>query len=246
MAHNMKANCQLFPSINLLRFISLLLLCFIALRQVKAAEPSAQELLQAARLHPTAHLLHLSGELRGKEETVPLTLTIEQGELRYQLHNPEETILLKLGPTSSSLSSSTNATPTNLGTGSNRYQEIRHTGVSYDDLSLSFLYWPKPHVVKKEFLRGMKVAVIELPSPTSQEHSPYGSARLWIDINNGMPLRMEAFDRQGNLLKRFEIISAQKIENLWMLKEMRIETFDPATQKITQRCYFDLMSENKN
>lgn len=243
------ANCELLRSHTLFRFIFCFLLCFLAAHQSIASDPSPQELLQAARLHPTAHPLQLSGELRGKEESVPLTLTIEQGEVRYQLHDPEETIVLKLGPNCSSLSNSASGNTAPLLPEGKRYQEIRNTGIAYDDLSLGFLYWSKPHLLKKESLRGMKVAVIELCAPSSEANSkssltqsPYGSARLWVDFN-GMPLRMEGFDRQGNLLKRFEIISAQKIEGLWMLKEMRIETFDPKTGKILQRCYLDLSAQ---
>jgi hypothetical protein len=92
----------------------------------------------------------------------------------------------------------------------------------------------------------MKASIIELRAPAqnqtrkTSQPTPYGSARIWIDEKNNAPLRMEGFDRQGHLLKRFEVISAQKVEGLWMLKEMRIETFDPTTQKVIQRRYLDL------
>lgn len=214
-----------------------------------ASDPSAEELLQAARLRPTAHSLQLSGELRGMQEPLPLTLVIEKETLRYELHNPEETILLTLKPTSSVLSRSTaDAKNSPLGD-AKRYQEIRDSGITYDDLSLGFLYWPQARILKNEILRGMKVSVIELQSPSfhqlssatqKETSSPYGRALVWIDSKNGTPLRMEGYDPQGHLLKRFEVISAQKIDTLWMLKEMRIETFDPTTQKITQRRYLDL------
>ncbi|MBX9743077.1 MAG: outer membrane lipoprotein-sorting protein [Chthoniobacterales bacterium] len=224
---------------------SLFFLFLLAFRCESASELPAQDLLKAARLHPTAHPLQLSGELRGREQPLPFTLTIEKGALRYQFYDPEETILLTMGPVSSSLSASTKGTASHLLTEAKRYQEIRDTGVTYDDLSLGFLYWPQPHLLKHELLRGMKVAVIELCAPSSRDisKSPYGSARVWVDANNGMPLRMEGFDPRGHLLKRFEVISAQKIEDLWMLKEMRIETFDPATEKILQRRYLDFSAQ---
>ncbi len=51
---------------------------------------------------------------------------------------------------------------------------------------------------------------------------------------------MEGWNQNGKLMKRFEVISAQKIDGLWTLKEMRIETFDPMTGKVTQRRYLTL------
>ena len=222
-------------------FFLFIVLC-LALKCSAASESSAEALLQAARLRPTMHPITLSAEIRGAEQPLPLTFKIEKGAIEYQLHDPEELLILKLGPTNSSLSD-TKKGLSHVISDENRYQEIRNTGVTYDDLSLGFLYWPHPRVVGSETLRGMKSSVIELRAPVQNEASktsPYGSARLWIDENNGAPLRMEGFDPQGHLLKRFEVISAQKIEGLWMLKEMRIETFDPTTQKVIQRRYLDL------
>ncbi|OHE77984.1 MAG: hypothetical protein A3F67_03600 [Verrucomicrobia bacterium RIFCSPHIGHO2_12_FULL_41_10] len=123
-----------------------------------------------------------------------------------------------------------------------RYQEIRNTGVTYDDLSLGFLYWPHPRLLGTVTLRGQKSSLIELTTELDQKNlnNPYRSVHLWIDQCNGAPLRMEGFNQQNQLIKRFEIVSAQKIDDLWMLKEMRIESFDPETQKVIQRRYLEI------
>ena len=269
--------------------------CFIflslALSCIANAEPSAEDLLREARLRPTTHPITLAAEIRGAEEPFPLTFKIGKGQIEYQLHNPEETIVLKLGTTNSSLSE-TKKGITNLVTQEKRYQEIRNTGVTYDDLSLGFLYWPHPRLAGTQQLRGTKASMLELFPPendrplsklaagnavlgaagtqrlsvqkvldgastgaTTQYTSavefskwsegPYVSARLWIDQNSGAPLRMEGFDKNGNLLKRFEVISAQKIDGLWTLKEMRIETFDSTTHAVTQRRYLTIHRDSK-
>jgi len=203
-----------------------------------ATEPSAEALLREARLRPTTHPITLAAEIRGADEPLPLTFKIGKGQIKYQLHDPEETILLKLGAINSSLSETKKGT-SNLVTSEKRYQEIRSTGVTYDDLSLGFLYWPHPRLAGTQQLRGTKASMLEL-FPPQDNQGPYGSARLWIDQNSGAPLRMEGFDKNGNLLKRFEVISAQKIDDLWTLKEMRIETFDPQTHAVTQRRYLTI------
>ena len=222
--------------------------CFIFLNLVLScvanADSSAEELLREARLRPTTHPVMLAAEIRGADEPLPLTFKIGKGQIEYQLHDPEETILLKLGETNSSLSETKKGNST-LVTSEKRYQEIRNTGVTYDDLSLGFLYWPHPHLTGSQQLRGTKASIIEL-IPPSDDQGPYGSARIWIDQNSGAPLRMEGFDKNRNLLKRFEVISAQKINDLWTLKEMRIETFDPTTHAVIQRRYLTIHRDNKN
>jgi hypothetical protein len=216
----------------MLRFFLLAIACSLQ------AEPSAEELLREARLRPTTHPITLTAAIRGAEEPLPLSFKIDKGEIEYRLDHPEETIVLKLGVTSSSLSEKKEGEK-NLVTQAKRYQEIRHTGVTYDDLSLNFLYWPHPRLVGNQQLRGTKASIIEL-LPSSDDPGPYSSARIWIDQASHAPLRMEGFNRDKNLIKRFEVISAQKIDDLWMLKEMRIESFDPQTHTLTQRRYLTI------
>jgi hypothetical protein len=51
--------------------------------------------------------------------------------------------------------------------------------------------------------------------------------RVWLDEESGALMRIEGYDWQGKLLRRFEVVSGQRIDGQWMLKQMRIERFDP-------------------
>ena len=53
-------------------------------------------------------------------------------------------------------------------------------------------------------------------------------------------MRLEGYDREGKLAKRFEVVSAQKIEGRWFLKQMRIEDFVPGTGKVRTRTYLEI------
>jgi hypothetical protein len=44
----------------------------------------------------------------------------------------------------------------------------------------------------------------------------------------------------GKLIKRFEVVSAQKIEDRWYLKQMRVEQIDPKSNKVTARTYLEI------
>jgi hypothetical protein len=51
---------------------------------------------------------------------------------------------------------------------------------------------------------------------------------------------MEGYDQQNQLVKRFEVVSAQKIDGRWFLKQMRIEEMQPGTDKVRSRTYLEI------
>jgi hypothetical protein len=63
---------------------------------------------------------------------------------------------------------------------------------------------------------------------------------LWIDKASGALMRMEGYDWNEQLAKRFEVVSAQKIEGRWFLKQMRVEEFQPGTSHVQARTYLEI------
>ena len=51
---------------------------------------------------------------------------------------------------------------------------------------------------------------------------------------------MEGYDSAGKLIKRFEVVSAQKIEDRWYLKQMRVEKKDPQSGRVMARTYLEI------
>ncbi|PYL14294.1 MAG: hypothetical protein DMF46_09155, partial [Verrucomicrobia bacterium] len=68
----------------------------------------------------------------------------------------------------------------------------------------------------------------------------YSNVLLWIDKTSGALMRLEGYDWNGQLAKRFEVVSAQKIDNRWFLKQMRIEELHPGTNKVQSRTYLEI------
>ena len=79
---------------------------------------------------------------------------------------------------------------------------------------------------------------MRLPAPSRD--SPYSNVLLWVDKESGAMIRMEGYDRNGRLAKRFEVVSAQKIEGRWFLKQMRIEELQPGTNQVRSRSYLEI------
>jgi len=105
-------------------------------------------------------------------------------------------------------------------------------------LALKFLYWPNARVTGSAFIRTRNCWKLQLQPPADDPQ--YGSILLWVDKDSGTLMRMEGYDSAGKLIKRFEVVSAQKIEDRWYLKQMRVEQIDPKSNKVTARSYLEI------
>lgn len=69
--------------------------------------------------------------------------------------------------------------------------------------------------------------------------SQYSNVFLWSDKESGALFRLEGYDWNGQLIKRFEVVSGQTIDDRWFLKQMRVEEFQPGTAKMQSRTYLE-------
>jgi Outer membrane lipoprotein-sorting protein len=217
----------------------LALLIAFSVATICRAEPDAEAILRAARLNPLGHNISLKAQLRTDSGTTPFEIVVDDA-VHYLFENPAQELILELRDDSSSLSERTGgkAAPVRLA----RFDDsVRGAGITYEDLSLKFLYWKNPKLLGEETIRSRKAWKMELQAALAS--SQYGAARIWIDQESGALLRIEGYNRDGKLLRRFEVISAQKIEGQWMLKQMRVETLDPETRKILNRTYLEVLGK---
>ena len=201
---------------------------------------SAEAILQAARMSPTAQPATLRAQIRGEEAPTPLSISLKDRVISYVFSDPAQTILLKLDSNQTQLLEKKSGRITPI-TGAHLHDQIRDTGITYQDLSLGFLYWPRPVLQGEEIVKTRPAWKIDLQAPAGEPL--YGVARVWIDKESGAILRIEGYDKKGLLLRRFEIVSAQKIDGLWMLKQMRIESFEPRKPDPTSRRYLEVMGK---
>jgi outer membrane lipoprotein-sorting protein len=198
--------------------------------------PSAKEILDSVRMLEARQQIDLQGQLRQNQIVIPFRLTQNGPIIRYAFSNPEEILQLRLGENGSRLDLVTD-------TGTERFrgkldQQIRGTGITYEDLALKFLYWPNARVLGDETVRTRSCWKLQLQPPSRD--SQYSNVFLWVDKASGALMRMEGYDWDGQLAKRFEVISAQKIENRWFLKQMRVEELKPGTNEVRSRTYLEI------
>ena len=199
--------------------------------------PSAKDILDSVRMIETQQQIDLQGQLRENDIVVPFRLTQNGPLIRYSFTNPDEALQLRLGEKSSRLDLVTGA-GTEKFAASKLKQKIRGTGVTYEDLAFKFLYWPAARVVGEENVRTRNCWKLQLRAPSRE--SQYSNVLLWVDKASGALMRMEGYDWNAQFAKRFEVVSAQKIDNRWFLKQMRIEEFQSGTNHVQSRTYLEI------
>lgn len=202
-----------------------------------APPPSAREILDSVRLQQAHQEVDLQGQLRENEKVIPFHLTQTGPVIRYTFSNPDETLQLRLGENDSRLEEVSEGGVEKI-TPAQFDRKVRSTSVTYEDLALKFLYWQNARVTGENSIRTRHCWKLELKPPSRQ--SQYSNVFLWVDKNGGALMRVEGYDWSGKLAKRFEVISAQKIEGRWFLKQMRIEEFQPGTGKVQTRTYLEI------
>jgi Outer membrane lipoprotein-sorting protein len=199
--------------------------------------PSAKDILDSVRMIESRQQIDLQGQLRQDDVVIPFRLVQNGPLIRYTFTNPDETLELRLGENSSRLELVSDAGTEKVGA-SKLQEKIRGTILMYGDLAFKFLYWPTARVLGEENVRTRKCWKLQLRAPSRE--SSYSNVLLWVDKASGALMRMEGYDWNAQLIKRFEVVSAQKIEGRWFLKQMRVEQLQPSTNHVEARAYLEI------
>lgn len=213
---------------------------FFAALPLAAQEPTAEEIMRLVRASYAQQNYKLTGTLRddksGRKEAFELTM--QQQTVRFRFSNPSEIVELDLATQPASLSRvvAGGKAPVPI---ASYAEEVRGMGMNFEDLSLRFTYWPNPQLIGTDTLSSQKMWVVRVVNPDGK--GPYGTVDLWVHQGSGGVARMDAYNPQGEKLKRFEVVSVQKLNEVTILKEMKIESFEPpGAKKAGRRTYMRL------
>jgi hypothetical protein len=103
-------------------------------------------------------------------------------------------------------------------------------GVHPEDVTFAFIYWHFLRELPGETFRQRRCRVFELRHPEEGK----GTVRVWFDATRGFPLQAQWFEPDGKEPWRtLELKGAKKHDDdLWFVKEMRLEGEDWKTQVI--------------
>jgi len=188
---------------------STLVICvaLAALSVLAEPPPSAKDILDSVRMIESRQQIDLQGQLRQDDIVIPFRLMQNGPLIRYTFTDPDETLELRIGENSSRLELVSDAGTEKVGA-SKLQEKIRGTIVLYGDLAFKFLYWPTARVLGEENVRTRKCWKLQLRAPSRE--SPYSNVLLWVDKASGALMRMEGYDWDAKLIKRFEVVFRAK------------------------------------
>ena len=140
-------------------------LAFGAMSSFADPPPSAKEILASVRMLESRQQIDLQGQLRQNDVVIPFQLVQNGPLIRYSFTNPDEVLQLRLGENSSRLDLVSEGEAEKF-PASKLDQRIRGTGVTYEDLSFKFLYWPTARVLGEEKVRTRNCWKLQLRAPS--------------------------------------------------------------------------------
>lgn len=200
------------------------------------AQPGADELLKRVRQGvTTAANKDMKGQMRKRGLKVPFTMSL-RGDLisfLYLVNQQSERFDLKFNDSSLSILFLQNGKMVRL---PEKFyaQPIGGTDVSYDDLSMRFLYWKNGTVLPQDstsVVKGRDCWVVQVKNP-STSIGEYAWVRVWIDKEEGGILQIDGINKNGELSKRFIINSISRLDDgSCFFKQMKLEVRDSANSK---------------
>jgi len=200
----------------------------------QAQTPDPHALLEPVRMGAFSGEADFSATLRSGSSSDPFRLEVRDGSVTYTFANPEEKMRMEFSGEGSRLLRSTGdsfqpVARNDLG------KPVRGTDITLEDLSLWFLYWRDAKYDGEHQVGPRRTHKITLRAPRGDTH--YAAVNVWVDQETGTLMQMYAYNWEGAITKRFRVVSGQRIEGQWMLKEMRVESVDPGTKRVTSRSY---------
>lgn len=222
--------------------LSLLLVPIFSLPAQDAA-PTATDILRQARFTAALQEGDLEGELAAAKTKIPFRMTMSDQKIHFVFTNPDQRITLHLGD-DRFLFTETLADGKEKPVPATRHAEsLRGTDVTYEDLALRFLFWKDATILEVAQFKGRKAWKIRINNPGAP--GPYAVVYAWIDQESAALLRVQGYNPKGECVKQFEVLSGMKVENGWMLKEMRVETMVGNPGRVASRTYLRLDKPKK-
>ncbi len=215
-------------------------LAFACLSPAAYAEtPPADELLSAMReMTVNQGERDVAGTIRKGRTKIPFSLSSRGDTIVYQHKQGDawKRFDVRMRSKGAELYLLKDGNKAELMAPANYAQVIPGTDVSYEDLSMRFLYWKGGRVIEDTAdsrIKGQDCYIIEVPNPNPKV-GQYAWVRLWIDKENGTAWQIDGYGADGKLKKRFSITSVQRLsDGSWFFKQMKLEVRNPQNPERT-------------
>jgi hypothetical protein len=202
-------------------------LLFAAVAPLHAQQPDAAAMVRSIRLSATLQQMDLTGSVeKDGGPKLGVNLFVRENNMQFQLGDKER-FHIRMGDEKAELlnviddKGTTRAFPV-----SKLSQPIAGTDVSYEDLTLRFLYWKGAVLEGEEKVNGEQCYKIRLNN--SDGNGAYGVVYVWVHKKYGAFWQIRAHDKKGTPLKELQVNAVMKLpdDKGYTIKEMRVNALD--------------------
>ena len=203
-------------------------------------EPSVVAIMKKVWANMKWEPFSMAGILRTQEDRYPLILKTKPYEIEYEIKTEwPQYIRVALQSKGSRLFNRSNLheewqeMPS-----SNWNQAVLNTDLTYEQLALDFLTWPKIEAFGRDNFKTMPAYLLEA-FPEGRNTS-YSRVRFWISQEYFVLVRADFYNAKNQVIKRLEMNAVQKIGDFWFLKELQISTRMPDRDLSKSRSYLEI------
>lgn len=189
--------------------------------------PPAPQILAAARAQLPPQPVQMTGTLKewAPNGFMKRTLNVEMRldwnaappQATYQIHDEKndvfQTLEIQWLPAGPEFQCLETGVPVD---GFDPNAEINELGVTWSDLSFSFLWSQEAETLRTAKKLGRDCFMVSVPRPENH------ALLLWVEQNTGRMLGAEEQDATGQTVKIIKVVSVKEFDGLWMVKDLDI------------------------
>ena len=207
-----------------------------AIAPLHARQPDANAMIRSIRLSATLQQMDLAGVIRKDGQAdVPVSLFVRENNMQFWLGRNER-FHIRMGNEEAKLMTVVDdkGTTKNFPT-SKLVQRINGTDVTYEDLTLRFLYWQNAKLEGEERIRGEDCYKVRLDNPKPGTGA-FAAVYVWIHKKYGAFWQIRAHDKQGRALKEFQVNSVMQLPGGkgYTIQEMLVNSLSPDLRVTSQ------------
>lgn len=196
-----------------------------------AQQPDADDILRTARYVATLQDTDLKGKIRKDNPKIqaPIALFLREGQgIEFQVFNGKVWSKFQL-----QLADDEYELFEGVGEKVRRFDRskikapVMGTDLSYEDLAMSFLYWPNGTVLGEESLGFQREAwKVRLVNPKAAGR--YKTVEVWVHQKSGALMKIHGYEASGKCVKVFEVTDIMNVGGgEYSLKTMKVQSYGP-------------------
>jgi len=206
------------------------------------ADAAAEQVLRGARYAATLQNQDLHGQMKKDGRKTPVTLFLrgENIQFQYVVGNAYKVFHMQLKQNEFDLFDLVGTKRVKFNT-KRLADRINGTDLSFEDLSMKFLYWQNSALVGEEKISGQMCHKVRLINP--DQAGDYRIVYAWVHKKFGSLMRVVGYDATGNPLKQFQVTDIMKVGKEYTLKRMRVDSLQ--NNKVVGTTYLEFDKPKK-